>query len=586
MNYNKFILSLDSDHKLLGKKTSMISQISRISQNENSFFIPGSIVISTEFFYEFLEYNNAKSIFDVNWNNAKIPADFTSALISKIREVFGNSKLVVRSSATCEDSPLFSFAGQYQSVLDLFEEHEIINAIILCYKSFASENAKLYSSYNKIDIACESMGILIQEMIPVNESGVLFTVNPITGEKEYLLESTYGIGTKVVSGCNDRACIRLNKNELDTYNPLYRELVKVSEILENYFGYYLDIEWGFSQEKIYIFQARPVILCRKIEKEHFNKPGICKAKGNSISNNVTVGKLINIDKDGFSKGNIVIYNNKKLDNYKICELIKSRGIVLLNGGVLSHFANIIREFNKPCISISQDSLEDCLGKIAVLDADIGEIFLLDELNAYQKFNYLWNAVLSLNLDNINKFGVEKNKFESVIFDIDEDMLENELIKNNITKTYDSLQSIYTFDFKDKALAANDSYIRIKQSKTDIKIQFKRYSFVNEKCRNEVSLILDFASLDESINFLQSFGLMQTGYQERTIKTYSNDEVNFNITIWPNSKPFVGIESYDKGLLNYYCRLANLDEREMVYTDGKGIFERLKLKLDDCRFAAQ
>ena len=112
-----------------------------------------------------------------------------------------NKKYAVRSSGTSEDLDNYSFAGQYESFLNVQGIDNIIKAIIDCYKSMFSEVTLTYLANHSIPMEDLKMSVVIQEMIASEYSGIAFTVNPITGnDKEFLVEVAEGLGDNIVNG--------------------------------------------------------------------------------------------------------------------------------------------------------------------------------------------------------------------------------------------------------------------------------------------------------------------------------------------------------------------------------------------------
>jgi len=202
--------------------------------------------------------------------------------------------LIVRSSAIGEDSSDHSFAGIYESILNIRSFDDMKTAIKKCWASYYSEQADKYRARNGIE--SKGMGIIVQKMVTGDKSGVIFTVNPINGyEKELIIEASYGLNVGVVDGTipADRFCIDRNEEitsrvtaqkkmkyslgkksfELEIENVeisiqqkqslLDDEIYKLAAIgrqIENIFGVPCDIEWTICKDKIFILQCRPIIL--------------------------------------------------------------------------------------------------------------------------------------------------------------------------------------------------------------------------------------------------------------------------------------------------------------------------------------
>ncbi|GCE24237.1 hypothetical protein KDK_80370 [Dictyobacter kobayashii] len=109
--------------------------------------------------------------------------------------------VAVRSSATAEDLPFASFAGQQDSYLNIVGEEALLEAIRRCWASLWTERAVNYRQRNQIDPHCVSLAVVVQRMIEVEVAGVLFTANPLTGKRrQTVIDASPGLGEAVVSG--------------------------------------------------------------------------------------------------------------------------------------------------------------------------------------------------------------------------------------------------------------------------------------------------------------------------------------------------------------------------------------------------
>lgn len=174
----------------------------------------------------------------------------------------------VRSSASKEDLKGFSFAGQYETVLNAKGLDSIKRAIIDCYKSLYSETILSYMLNHDIDFKCLKMAVVIQVMIDSDYSGVAFTINPVTGDdKEIVAEIAPGLGEDLVSGK-----VKPSTYMYNWFEDYYSEMPDVTVInqavvdemmstfldIQVHFGYPCDIEFAIYKEELYLLQARPI----------------------------------------------------------------------------------------------------------------------------------------------------------------------------------------------------------------------------------------------------------------------------------------------------------------------------------------
>lgn len=176
------------------------------------------------------------------------------------------SKVAVRSSAICEDGNQNSYAGQFETFLNINKE-DIINSIEKCYKSNESENIKGYINEKNIEEDNTKVSVIVQEMIDGDISGVMFTRNPVTGDDKIIIESVLGLGEKLVQGEATPTQIIIDKKTLIIENKIGQEMLSNNEIellskiglkIESKFEAPQDIEWTIINGEIYILQARNI----------------------------------------------------------------------------------------------------------------------------------------------------------------------------------------------------------------------------------------------------------------------------------------------------------------------------------------
>lgn len=187
--------------------------------------------------------------------------------LQKMRQEEGSLSFAVRSSALCEDSLTASFAGQFDTVLDVETDQEILEAIHRVRSSRHCEEVKAYSKEKGIDPSGE-MAIVVQTMVPAELSGVLFTVDPITGNLSQMVGNfIFGLGDKLVSGHITPFTFTLEKSSsprMGNYNgPVElkqhaRKLYQLAIRLEKERGCPQDMEWAIACGKLYLLQSRPV----------------------------------------------------------------------------------------------------------------------------------------------------------------------------------------------------------------------------------------------------------------------------------------------------------------------------------------
>ena len=177
-------------------------------------------------------------------------------------------RYAVRSSCMVEDLKDFSFAGQYETTLNV-EKKDIPERVIDCYRSMFSETVLSYLADNKIPATDYRMCVIIQEMVDADYSGIAFTLNPATGnDKEMLIEVSEGLGENIVSGKTKPEqylydWYDLHENDRNPGNKLIgsdklSEFAKAFSEVQLLFGVPCDIEFAVKGGELYILQAREI----------------------------------------------------------------------------------------------------------------------------------------------------------------------------------------------------------------------------------------------------------------------------------------------------------------------------------------
>lgn len=204
-----------------------------------------------------------------NIENIEFPALFISEL-NKIISDYGESHLyAVRSSATAEDLPGASFAGQQDTFLNVCTTVNICNAIAKCWASLFNERAIAYRIKNGFEHDKVTIAVVVQRMVDSEVSGVMFTADPMTSDRfTTVIEAVRGLGEELVSGRKNPFEWKLQGGKLqktgdgEGTEPLKEEslleLAKIGQRIETFSGCEQDIEWCYADDKFYIVQARPI----------------------------------------------------------------------------------------------------------------------------------------------------------------------------------------------------------------------------------------------------------------------------------------------------------------------------------------
>jgi rifampicin phosphotransferase len=200
-----------------------------------------------------------------------MPRPIAAAALEAYRAL-GGGPVAVRSSATAEDLPGASFAGQQDTYLDVVGEDALIDAIRRCWASLWNERAVAYRRANGINDQDVALAVVVQRMVDARAAGVLFTADPITGRRgRAVIDVAPGLGEAVVSGAVDPDHVAADPRTGEIFEPRItgdtavlddvqvRELAAVGAQIERHFGAPQDIEFAVDGDgSVWIVQARPI----------------------------------------------------------------------------------------------------------------------------------------------------------------------------------------------------------------------------------------------------------------------------------------------------------------------------------------
>jgi len=214
---------------------------------------------------------------------SEMPAELSDQICEAYAEL-GRPPVAVRSSATAEDLPDLSFAGQQDTFLNVVSDSSLLRAVVECWSSLWTARAIAYRDRNGIDQSTVSLAVVVQEMVQSESSGVLFTANPLTGRRtETVIDATFGLGEALVSGqvepdhyvissesgnvlhrvLGSKSTVLYGASEggVRTKKAEYRieeALTELGRNTANLYGEPQDIEWAFAGGSLYLLQSRPI----------------------------------------------------------------------------------------------------------------------------------------------------------------------------------------------------------------------------------------------------------------------------------------------------------------------------------------
>jgi len=239
-----------------------------------------------------IDFNDLAALEDVTSEiqmeieNAYLPDEVTLEVLEAYRRM-GSPKVAVRSSATAEDLPSASFAGQQETYLNIQGESAVLDAIKKCWASLWAPRAVQYRLLRGFGDSEVALAVVIQEMAPHEVSGVVFTVNPLTNDSsELIINAAHGVGEALVQGeiVPDQWLARRPDGAVLKFTPAPRKGQSLSpfirtgrsvrgcltsqqvrelaclclQIEEHFNGVPQDIEWSYGLGEFYLLQSRPI----------------------------------------------------------------------------------------------------------------------------------------------------------------------------------------------------------------------------------------------------------------------------------------------------------------------------------------
>ncbi len=262
-------------HDLIGPKAAGLCELHRLGMK-----VPPCFFVTTAAFTEHLDANarcsqiGARPASGEGIRRLIAEAPFTDSLREQIAAAYhrlGADVVAVRSSATAEDLPGHSFAGQYETILGVTSLDACLQAIKRCWASLWTERACEYRRRNGIDPRQVEMAVIVQEQIEPDAAGVAFSLDPVTGSRSRIvIESCRGLGEALVSGRvqPDRFVLRKKNLKLARQNLAgeepsldprsARRLAGLVRRIEKRLGCPQDIEWAVRDGRLWFLQARPI----------------------------------------------------------------------------------------------------------------------------------------------------------------------------------------------------------------------------------------------------------------------------------------------------------------------------------------
>lgn len=408
--------------------------------------VPNGFVVTSEAYYRFIEENKLKQklkdilkptdldqpdqLLDASKKIKKtikqgiMSQETATAIMMAYKKLSDqgetkNIAVAVRSSATAEDLPDASFAGQQETFLNVVGEANVVERVKDCWASLFTPRAIFYREKKHFDHFTAAVAVPVQKLINSDVSGVMFTINPVSNDKkQVMIETVWGLGEYIVQGTvtPDQHIVDKTNWKLLSYhnNPQEVELVrssehetkeikvptsrknkpkisdktaialaKIGQKLQSHYNKPQDIEFAIYKDKIFIVQARPITTVATNQKTLESQNSITKPadlKGEQASPGMVAGKVVIIKNpnqiDRIKQGDILVTTMTTPDF--VPAMKKAAGIITDKGGQTSHAAIVSRELGVPCVVGTKTATKVLKeGTFVTLNGATGEVWFGD-----------------------------------------------------------------------------------------------------------------------------------------------------------------------------------------------------------------
>lgn len=401
--------------------------------------VPAGFVITSQAYFDFLDENRlmplikrALALLDVNDPaslgaiavqiqrlilSGKISPLLAGQIVDnylKLGGLFKEPLVAVRSSATAEDLPTASFAGQQKTFLNVKGKTTLLEAVKRCWASLFEQRAIFYRQEKGFDHFHVGLAAIIQEMVDSEVSGVMFTIDPVTNQKNRIVvEAIWGLGEYIVQGevTPDRYLVDSHQLEIikkeiskQTFqllkvdhanrkvpvpkslqlkrklaDPQIIELAKIGRKIHRHYFFPQDIEWALSGGKFFIVQTRPVTTIKETEtgKEKELPKRKLILSGTGASPGLASGPVVKIktarEIGKVARGNILVTPMTSPDY--VPAMKRAAAIITDKGGQTSHAAIVSRELGIPCVVGTEEATKILKnGQIVTVDGAKGVVY--------------------------------------------------------------------------------------------------------------------------------------------------------------------------------------------------------------------
>lgn len=451
MSAQKLTVTFDEidkdDLPLVGGKGANLGEMTRAN-----FPVPAGFAVTVEAYDKFIEENSlfgfindtlkatdvhdpksleeaAKSI-QSSIERGDVPDEVGRSVIKAYEELSqkGGKLVAVRSSATAEDLPGASFAGQQATFLNVEGEANLVNKVRSCWASLFTARAIFYREENNIAHEKVKISVIVQRMVQSDVSGVMFTVDPVTNDKsKIMIEAVWGLGELIVQGSvvpdrymvkkqgytilskeiSDQSIMQIREGkdtkEVNVPEEIKHEqkltdgevvgLAKIGDRLQKHYYFPQDVEWAKDEKGIFIVQTRPVTTIKEKSEQTEKVEGSEKEvriaqkpilEGSGASPGIGTGhvKVLESAKEigKVEKGDVLVSTMTSPDF--VPAMKRASAIVTDEGGQTSHAAIVSRELGIPCIVGTREATQKLKDEMVVtVDGTKGAVYMGSEVKA-------------------------------------------------------------------------------------------------------------------------------------------------------------------------------------------------------------
>ncbi len=422
------------DVALVGGKGANLGEMTKAG-----FPVPEGFIITAEAYYTFLRENNLvtkiknligtanlekpESLAQVSKHinklitDGKIPDHIVKEIISAYKTLscpLDDALVAVRSSATAEDLPTASFAGQQDTYLNVKGDATLLQKVKMAWASLFNERAIFYREEQKFSHFKIGIAIPVQKMVQSEKSGVMFTLDPITNDKtKIIIEAIYGLGELIVQGIAtpdhyevSKKDVKILSKEISAQKTMLKKVgvenkeIKVPEVeakkqkitdnqiidlaflarkLEKHYYFPQDVEWAIEKNNIYLVQTRPVTTTGNTASQTVGSivGASVLVKGSPASPGIASGpaKIIKSVKEinDVKRGEVLIAEQTNPDF--VPAMKKAVAIVTNSGGRTSHAAIVSRELGIPAVVGAEGATKLIKnGMVVTVNGVTGEVY--------------------------------------------------------------------------------------------------------------------------------------------------------------------------------------------------------------------